>query len=193
MKEKKKRNIKKTVLITVSIILAVILVVIAAGYIIMNKAFSMLTESMYPSSESHYETTLDENRSSGTLDEGVTGEETAAEEGQDESTGKPKTPNDALGQAQKKFGIGGSMNFSAETVKKLEKSVSMSDKLAILAIISRGLSTQDYQRLLAMTSGGITRSEVSQAFTILKNGLRSGDKDKIYEYYKKYSYLLEGN
>jgi hypothetical protein len=193
LKEKKKRNIKKTVLITVSIILAVILVLATAGYIIIDKAFSMLAESIYPSSESHYETTLDENKSSGTLDDGVANEEQPVETGKDEGIGKPQMPNDSLAQVQKKFGIGGSMNFSDETVKKFEKSVSMSDKLAVLAIISRGLSTQDYQRLLAMTSGGITRSEVSQAFSILKNGLKSGDKDKIYEYYQKYSYLLEGN
>lgn len=193
LKEKKKRNIKKTVLITVSIILAVVLVLLAAGYIVIDKAFSMLTESIESSSGSQYEATLDENKSSGTLDEGAANEEQTPEEDQSASSGKPKAPNDAFSQTQKKFGVGGSLNFSAETVKKLEKSVSMSDKLAVLAIISRGLSTQDYQRLLAMTGGGITRAEVSQAFSILKNGLKTADKDKIYEYFLKYSYLLEGN
>lgn len=191
MKEKKKRNVKKIVLIAVSIFLALILVLIAAGYIVMNKAFSMLTESMHPSSESHYETTLEENKASGELGEENPSEEETGQEGQDSN--KTKKPNDSLAKAQQKFGISGSMNFSAEDLKRMEKSVSVSDKLAVLAIISRGLSAQDYQRLLAMTSGGITRAEVSQAFAILKNGLKSGDKDKIYGYYQKYSYLLEGN
>ena len=85
------------------------------------------------------------------------------------------------------------MKFSAEKVKELEKSVSMGDKLAVMAIIGRALSPEDYQTLLAMTGGGITQEEIGRAYSILSKSLSTQDKSKIYEYYAKYAYLLQDN
>lgn len=193
MKTGKNRK-KKTALIVISVTVIVLAGIAAAGYFAVNKAFSMLTNSMYQSSSIQEETELSENKSA----EQLPGTEGETERPQTSGAGESNTQNgasgsqkDALSAAQEKFGIDGAMRFSAEQLKKLEKSVSLGDKLAVMAIISRSLSTSDYQTLLSMTGGGITREEISQAYSILSRSLSGEDKSKIYEYYSKYAYLLK--
>ena len=193
MKTGKSRK-KKTALIVISVTVIVLAGIAAAGYFAINKAFSMLTNSMYQSSSVQEETELSENKSA----EQLPGTEGETERPQAGGAGESNTQNgaggsqkDALSAAQERFGIDGSMRFSAEQVKKLEKSVSLGDKLAVMAIISRSLSASDYQTLLAMTGGGITREEISRAYSILSRSLSVEDKNKIYEYYSKYAYLLK--
>lgn len=191
MKERKKSR-KKTVLIVLGILVLLLVLIASAGYFAVDKAFSVLTGSLYQSSSVQEETSLEENKSTEELpqteDEEMSGQ-AATENGTTAS--ETDKENDVLSAAQKKHGIQGSLKFSAEQVKKLEKSVSLGDKLAVMAIISRSLSASDYQTLLAMTSGGITRDEVGAAYSILSRSLSSEDKNKIYGYYSKYAYLLE--
>ena len=187
-----KKNRKKTVLIVVLIIMFVLAAIATAGYFAVDKAFSVLTDSLYQSSSVQEETSLEENRSAEQLpqtnDDGQTSQE--QNEGK-KADGEEEKPKDILSAAQEKHGIKGNMRFSADQVKKLEQSVSLGDKLAVMAIISRSLSASDYQTLLAMTSGGITREEIGRAYSILSRSLSAEDKNKIYGYYSKYAYLLE--
>lgn len=193
MKTGKNRK-KKTALIVISVTVIVLAGIAAAGYFAVNKAFSMLTNSMYQSSSIQEETELSENKSAEQLP-GTEGEterpQTSDADESNTQNGASGSQKDALSAAQEKFGIDGAMRFSAEQLKKLEKSVSLGDKLAVMAIISRSLSTSDYQTLLSMTGGGITREEISQAYSILSRSLSGEDKSKIYEYYSKYAYLLK--
>lgn len=189
--KKRKKSRKKTLLIVLGILALFFALIASAGYFAVDKAFSVLTGSLYQSSSVQEETSLEENKSAEELPQN----EEEIPEGQMEegktSTGQNAQTKDALSAAQEKHGISGSMKFSAEQVQKLEKSVSLGDKLAVMAIISRSLSASDYQTLLAMTSGGITREEVGKAYSILSRSLSGEDKSKIYGYYSKYAYLLE--
>lgn len=197
-KDGMKKSKKKIVLIVIAVLLAVIIGLLAAGYFAVEKAFSVLTDSLYQSSSVQEEVTLEENKSSGKLPEetGAPNGSSGAADGQTDGadSGEAKgADNSALDAARKKLGVSGSMKFSAEKVKELEKSVSMGDKLAVMAIIGRALSPEDYQTLLAMTGGGITQEEIGRAYSILSKSLSTQDKSKIYEYYAKYAYLLQDN
>lgn len=193
-----KKSKKKVVLIVIAVVLAIIAGLLTVGYYAVEKAFSVLTNSLYQSSSMQEEVTLEENKSSGTLpgEPGATngtGGDTDGQTGGADSGGAKSADNSALEAARKKLGVSGSMKFSAEKLKELEKSVSMGDKLAVMAIIGRALSPEDYQTLLAMTGGGITQEEIGRAYSILSKSLSTEDKSKIYEYYAKYAYLLQDN
>ncbi|MBR5157668.1 MAG: hypothetical protein IKW59_07880 [Clostridia bacterium] len=197
--EKVKKSKKKKVITILVIVFAVIALILAAGYIALNMAFSMLTESLYdvtpvvsqePQQE---EVVLSENKGAETLPP----EESIAPDGANNSNQTTKkdtkapAKKDALTKTQEKYGIDGSMNFTPEKVKKFEKAVSLADKLSMLAIISGSLSQSDFQKVLALTNGGVTREEVNQALVILQNCLTGKEKSEIYKYYKKYAHLLE--
>lgn len=199
MKEKNKKNRKKKVIITLAVILVIIAGLLIAGYFAINMAFSMLTESLYDTKpevtqqqQQQEEVELSENKGSETIPP----QESEVPVSESNGTGQKKdsTPpvkKDALTKTQEKYGIEGSMNFSAESIKKFEKSVSLVDKLSMMAIISGSLSKSDFQKVLALTTEGVTRDEINQALTILQNSLTGKEKSEIYKYYKKYANLLE--
>ncbi len=196
MKEKQKSK-KKKVIITLIVILVVIAGIFIAGYIAVNKAFSMLTESLYETTpetvqqQEQKEVELSENKGAETMPPQEStvpsGESNAATQKKDST---PPAKKDALTKTQEKYGIEGSMNFSPESIKKFEKSVSLVDKLSMMAIISGSLSKSDFQKVLALTSGGVSREEINQALVILQNGLTGKEKSEIYKYFKKYEHLL---
>lgn len=196
-KEKVKKNKKKKVITTLIIVFAVIALILVAGYIALNMAFSMLTESLYdvpPATvtEQQEEVELSENKAAETLppEESVAPEEVSGGKPSSQKTTKPAEKKDALTKTQEKYGIDSSMNFTPEKIKKFEKAVSLTDKLSMMAIISGSMSQSDFQKVLALTSGGVTREEVNQALTILQKSLTGKEKSEIYKYYKKYAHLL---
>ena len=197
-KEKVKKNKKKKVITILIIVFAIIAIILVVGYIALNMAFSMLTESLYdipPATvtEQQEEVELSENKGAETLppDESVASTETNSANGMVQKDTKAPAKKDALTRTQEKYGIDSSMNFTPEKVKKFEKAISLTDKLSMMAVISGSLSQSDFQKVLALTGGGVTREEVNQALMILKKGLGPKEKSEIYKYYKKYAHLLE--
>ena len=196
-KEKVKKSKKKKVITILIIVFAVIAIILIAGYIALNMAFSMLTESLYDippaTTQQQEEVELSEIKGAQTLppEESIAPEETSGGNAATNKGTKPAQKKDALSATQEKYGIDSSMNFTPEKIKKFEKSVSLADKLSMMAIISGSMSQSDFQKVLALTSGGVTREEVNQALVILQKSLTGKEKSEIYKYYKKYAHLLE--
>lgn len=173
-KQRKKRII--IILIAVAVALAVLL---TAGYIAVNMAFSIFTDSFYQS-----ETATEAPATSAEPD--ATGEH----------AGETPKPEEASGGQE-----GGSLpqgsvsvdklQISAEKVKELEQKVAFSDKVAVLNILSTGLSGADYRELIGMVNNGITADEVHKAYRILKENLSQADKKKIRSYYYKYAHFIQ--
>ena len=84
-----------------------------------------------------------------------------------------------------------SVVLDAETIKKLESKISVSDKLAVLGILAKSLSTEDYQTLLSYAVGGIDNEKFKAAYQLIRTRLGQEQKDQIKSYYAKYLHLLE--
>ncbi len=84
-----------------------------------------------------------------------------------------------------------SVVLDAETMKKLESKVSVSDKLAVLAILAKSLSAEDYQTLLSYAVGGVDNKKFKAAYELIRTRLGQEQKDQIKSYYAKYLHLLE--
>lgn len=84
-----------------------------------------------------------------------------------------------------------SVVLDAETVKKLESKVSVSDKLAVLGILAKSLSKEDYQTLLSYAVGGVDNKKFKAAYELIRTRLGQKEKDQIKSYYAKYLHLLE--
>ena len=125
-KEKAKKNKKKKVITILIIVFAVIILLLVAGYIALNMAFSMLTESLYDippvAVEQQEEIELSENKGAETLppEESIAPEEISGGNNASQKTTKPAEKKDALARTQEKYGIESSMNFTPEKIKKFE-------------------------------------------------------------------------
>lgn len=84
-----------------------------------------------------------------------------------------------------------SVVLDAETIKKLESKVSVSDKLAVLGILAKSLSKEDYQTLLSYAVGGVDNKKFKAAYELIRTRLGQKEKDQIKSYYAKYLHLLE--
>ncbi len=84
-----------------------------------------------------------------------------------------------------------SVVLDAETMKKLESKVSVSDKLAVLGILAKSLSAEDYQTLLSYAVGGVNNKKFKAAYELIRTRLGQEQKDQIKSYYAKYLHLLE--
>ena len=84
-----------------------------------------------------------------------------------------------------------SVVLDAETMKKLESKVSVSDKLAVLGILAKSLSQEDYQTLLSYAVGGVDNKKFKAAYELIRTRLGQKEKDQIKSYYAKYIHLLE--
>lgn len=84
-----------------------------------------------------------------------------------------------------------SVVLDAETMKKLESKVSVSDKLAVLGILAKSLSKEDYQTLLSYAVGGVDNKKFKAAYELIRTRLGQEQKDQIKSYYAKYLHLLE--
>lgn len=84
-----------------------------------------------------------------------------------------------------------SVVLDAETMKKLESKISVSDKLAVLGILAKSLSAEDYQTLLSYAVGGVDNAKFKAAYELVRTRLGQEEKDQIKAYYAKYIHLLE--
>lgn len=83
------------------------------------------------------------------------------------------------------------IKLNADTMKKLESEISVSDKFAVLSLLAKALPPEEYSRILSFVSGGISQDEITQTMQILRENLSDDDKQQIKQYYSKYLYLLE--
>ena len=95
-----------------------------------------------------------------------------------------KPSDNSSGKASSKLEVSG------EKLKELEKKVSFSDKISVMAILSRNLSASDYTELVQMANGGVTQGEIERAKDILREKLNVDAKVEILNYYNKYVHLL---
>lgn len=84
-----------------------------------------------------------------------------------------------------------SVVLDAETMKKLESKVSVSDKLAVLGILAKSLSKEDYETLLSYAVGGVDNKKFKAAYELIRTRLGQEQKDQIKAYYAKYLHLLD--
>ncbi|MBR5236627.1 MAG: hypothetical protein IKW06_04575 [Clostridia bacterium] len=163
--------------IILGIVLAILLLLAVVGYCLVNIAFSIFTDSFYDA--------VAPSEMPKVVTEILTPEEETPDMPADEKT---DTAPETSGQKNK---TGGGVLLSAKTIKELEKKVAFSDKMAVLNILSTGLSGADYRALIGMLNNGVTSGEVSKAYQIIKENLSRPDKDKIMDYYYKYSHLIQ--
>ncbi len=173
----KKKPKKKWIIL--GIILAALLLLTAAGYCLVNMAFSIFTDSFY---DAVVPSELPETGTKILTPEGGEPPQESADEG------AGAVPPSLPGQ---KNNTGSGVLFSAKTIKELEKKVAFGDKVAVLNILSSGLSGADYRALIGMLNNGVTSGEVSKAYQILKENLSRTDKNKILGYYYKYVHLIQ--
>ena len=83
------------------------------------------------------------------------------------------------------------IKLDAETMKRLESKISVSDKFAVLSLLAKALPSEEYSRLLSFAKDGISQEELTQAMQILQENLTVENKEQIKQYYSKYLYLLE--
>ena len=83
------------------------------------------------------------------------------------------------------------IKLDAETMKRLESKISVSDKFAVLSLLAKALPSEEYSRLLSFAKDGISQEELTQAMQILQENLTDENKEQIKQYYSKYLYLLE--
>ena len=83
------------------------------------------------------------------------------------------------------------IKLDAETMKRLESKISVSDKFAVLSLLAKALPSEEYSRLLSFAKVGISQEELTQAMQILQENLTDENKEQIKQYYSKYLYLLE--
>ena len=83
------------------------------------------------------------------------------------------------------------IKLDAETMKRLESKISVSDKFAVLSLLAKALPSEEYSRLLSFAKDGISQEELTQAMQILQENLTDENKEQIKQYYLKYLYLLE--
>ncbi len=174
-----KKQTKKRIIIILIVVAAALAVLLTAGYIAVNMAFSIFTDSFYQSA---------------TVTEAPAA--SAEPEAAAENAGETAKPEGSSGGQE-----GGSLpqgsvsidklQISAEKVKELEQKVAFSDKVAVLNILSTGLSGADYRELIGMINNGITADEVHKAYRILKENLSQEDKNKIWGYYHKYAHFIQ--
>ena len=182
MQKKKKKR-----LVIISIITAVLALILLLVYFGVNSLFSMVGDSFYQSEvtiESAGETTSAEEPS-------VSGEAPDETEPAAETSGQEKSPVAQSADKTERTLPFDKLNLTSEEFKTLQKQVPFADKMAALAILSKGLSAADYTELIGMLGGGITSSEVKRAYSIVSRGLSSEDKAKIWGYYDKYKYLIQ--
>ncbi len=149
----------KKKLLTITIILTSVLVVGTVGtYIVVNTAFSKVTESV-----------------------------SKAMEEAGEAVDLPVLDNKNAVDKTKHI----SVVLDAESMKKLESKVSVSDKLAVLGILAKSLSKDDYQTLLSYAVGGVDNKKFKAAYELIRTRLGQKEKDQIKSYYAKYLHLLE--
>jgi len=83
------------------------------------------------------------------------------------------------------------IKLDAETMKRLESKISVSDKFAVLSLLAKALPSEEYSRLLSFAKDGISQEELTQAMQILQENLTDENKEQIKQYYSKYLHLLE--
>ena len=83
------------------------------------------------------------------------------------------------------------IKLDAETMKRLESKISVSDKFAVLSLLAKARPSEEYSRLLSFAKDGISQEELTQAMQILQENLTDENKEQIKQYYSKYLYLLE--
>ncbi|MBR6729216.1 MAG: hypothetical protein IKL80_03550 [Clostridia bacterium] len=185
MEKKSKKKI-----IILSVIAVILIGGITAGYIAINKMFSIFSDSFYQVSVPEDDDVPQDATAPPEVDadnEGK-GEEIAGEQTGTNPSAKP--PTTATNKPKATLPIEGK-DISAETSKELMDEVSFSDKLSVIGILNENLSASEYREMVGMLSGGITADEIKRAKEILKESLPKEDKKKIKAYYKKYEDLLE--
>lgn len=185
--EKKSRKKLWIVLLAVLLIVLVLLVV---GYFAVNKAFSVVTDSFYKSSESIVQPSSapEGADAAGTAD----GNEPTEEDSRSNTENTQGDVGSAISSAAERYGISTDVfKLSSAEIKELEKKVSFADKVAVLNILSSGLSAAEYKELVGMLNDGVSRSDMQRAYQILSKSLSHEDKEKIAQYYQKYAGLLK--
>lgn len=84
-----------------------------------------------------------------------------------------------------------SVVLDAETIKKLEEKIPISEKLKVLTLLAKKLSPEDYSVLLSYAAGDVDNSKVESAYALMREKLGPEEKEIIKSYYAKYMYLLE--
>ncbi|MDP4109027.1 MAG: hypothetical protein Q8878_03250 [Bacillota bacterium] len=77
--------------------------------------------------------------------------------------------------------------FSAKQAKKIEDSVTASDKISASALILSKLSSSDIKYLTGLLAGGLTAEEKAAAKKLCFERFSQEDIQKIYSLYKKYT------
>lgn len=167
----------KKLIIILSVVAVLLVGGLTAGYITVNKMFSIFSDSFYQ------------------VPEPVASEEPVAEESPgpaiNEEEEKPKETPPAKTPSAPSLENLPSVTLSKEESRQMISAISFADKVAVMKILSAGLSPPEYKEVMGMISGGITAEEVKRARHILSHSLSDGDKEKILSYYAKYAYLLE--
>lgn len=186
-----KKKTKKRLWIALIIIVVIIAGVLIAGYVAVNTMFSVFTDSL---SHSSISLTLPDDSAGGgksgdnnvSPDSGSPAEQAgnAGETASPGEEGGDKPSDNSSGKASSKLEVSG------EKLKELEKKVSFSDKISVMAILSRNLSASDYTELVQMANGGVTQGEIERAKDILREKLNVDAKVEILNYYNKYVHLL---
>lgn len=156
---------KKKLFIILAVIAVILIAGLSTGYIVINKMFSAFSDSFYQSAAPP---------------------SASAEAGGDEVQATPQPPEEQE-PAQPSL----PQNLSKEQAQEMIDAISFNDKLAVMNILSKSLSAAEYKEMLGMLSGGITAEEMKRAKTILNERLSGDDRQKILDYYAKYSSLLE--
>lgn len=180
---------KKKLWIVLLIVLLLVLSVLTVGYFAVDRAFSVITDSFYKSSEP-VENPSPTPQESGVEDDPAGNE---AENGQTPSTDAVQSEvSSAISSAAERYGISAEVfKLSPAEIKELEKKVSFSDKVAVLNILSSGLSAGEYKELIGMLNDGVNHSDMQRAYQILSKSLSRENKEKILQYYQKYAGLLK--
>lgn len=84
-----------------------------------------------------------------------------------------------------------SVTLDAETVKKLEEKIPISEKLKVLALLAKHLTPEDYSVLLSYATGDVDNKKVESAYALMREKLGPEEKEIIKSYYAKYMHLLE--
>lgn len=184
-----KTKSKKKLWIVLLIVLVVLCGLLAAGYLAVNKAFSVITDSFYKSS------VVLENPSGGSEQQaegqGESQSEDAAQ-GQEAADGAKTALPGEISRAAERYGISPEkLKLTPAEIKELEKKVSFADKVAVLNILSSGLSASEYKELVGMLNDGISSSDMQRAYQILSKSLSAENKGKVLQYYQKYADLIK--
>lgn len=84
-----------------------------------------------------------------------------------------------------------SVVLDAETMKKLEEKIPISEKLKVLTLLAKKLSPEDYSALLSYAAGDVDDAKVEAAYALMREKLGDEEKEIIKSYYARYMYLLE--